>query len=118
MSITENRKILVFAHTGRKEARDAARQACKQLHSAGLVPVMNRSDLEALTENWDDPVPVQVVHKSVALIDIELGMVLGGDGSILHATEMMRHTSIPLIGVNLGHIGGACDPARHPWFRD
>lgn len=54
MSITENRKILVFAHTGRKEARDAARQACKQLHSAGLVPVMNRSDLEALTENWDD----------------------------------------------------------------
>ena len=105
MSITENRKILVFAHTGRKEARDAARQACKQLHSAGLVPVMNRSDLEALTENWDDPVPVQVVHESVALIDIELGMVLGGDGSILRAAEMVRHTSIPLIGVNLGHVG-------------
>ena len=105
MSITENRKILVFAHTGRKEARDAARQACKQLHRAGLVPVMNRSDLEALTENWDDPVPVQVVHESVALIDIELGMVLGGDGSILRAAEMVRHTSIPLIGVNLGHVG-------------
>ena len=105
MSVAENRKILVFAHTGRKEARDAARHACKQLHHAGLVPVMNRSDLETLMENWDDPVPVQVVHESVALIDIELGMVLGGDGSILRAAEMVRHTSIPLIGVNLGHVG-------------
>ena len=44
---------------------------------------MTRSDLETLSENWDEPVPVQVVHESVALIDIELGVVLGGDGSIL-----------------------------------
>lgn len=98
-------KILVFAHVGRKEARDAARQACAQLYKAGLTPVMTRSDLETLSENWDEPVPVQVVHESVALIDIELGVVLGGDGSILRAAEMVRRTSIPLIGVNLGHVG-------------
>ena len=66
---------------------------------------MIRSDLETLSENWDEPVPVQVVHESVALIDIELGVVLGGDGSILRAAEMVRHTSVPLIGVNLGHVG-------------
>lgn len=99
------RKILVFAHVGRKEVRDAARQACTQLYEAGLAPVMTRSDLETLSENWDEPVPVQVVHESVALIDIELGVVLGGDGSILRAAEMVRHTSVPLIGVNLGHVG-------------
>ena len=100
-----HRKILVFAHVGRKEARDAARQACTQLYEAGLAPVMTRSDLETLSENWDEPVPVQVVHESVALIDIELGVVLGGDGSILRAAEMVRRTSVPLIGVNLGHVG-------------
>lgn len=82
-----HRKILVFAHVGRKEARDAARQACTQLYEEGLAPVMTRSDLETLSENWDEPVPVQVVHESVALIDIELGVVLGGDGSILRAAE-------------------------------
>ena len=59
------RKILVFAHVGRKEARDAARQACAQLYKAGLTPVMTRSDLETLSENWDEPVPVQVVHESI-----------------------------------------------------
>lgn len=100
-----DRKILVFAHTGRVEARDAARAACTQLYKAGLVPVMNRADLEALTERWDNPVPVAVAHESVALKDIELGVVLGGDGSILRAAEMIRHTQIPLIGVNLGHVG-------------
>lgn len=99
------RKILVFAHTGRLEARDAARATCAQLYQAGLVPVMNRIDLEAVTEKWEDPIPVAVVHESVALKDIELGIVLGGDGSILRAAEMIRHTQIPLIGVNLGHIG-------------
>lgn len=104
-SVNRGRKILVFAHVGRKEARDAARQACAQLYKAGLTPVMTRSDLETLSENWDEPVPVQVVHESVALIDIELGVVLGGDGSILRAAEMVRRTSIPLIGVNLGHVG-------------
>lgn len=105
MAEAESRKILVFAHTGRKEAREAARQACTQLYRAGLTPVMNRSDLETLTENWADPVPVQVVHESVPLIDIELGVVLGGDGSILRAAEMVRRTTIPLVGVNLGHVG-------------
>ena len=104
-SVNRGRKILVFAHVGRKEARDAARQACAQLYKAGLTPVMTRSALETLSENWDEPVPVQVVHESVALIDIELGVVLGGDGSILRAAEMVRRTSIPLIGVNLGHVG-------------
>ena len=104
-SVNRGRKILVFAHVGRKEARDAARQACAQLYKAGLTPVMTRSDLETLSENWAEPVPVQVVHESVALIDIELGVVLGGDGSILRAAEMVRRTSIPLIGVNLGHVG-------------
>ena len=104
-SVNRGRKILVFAHVGRKEARDAARQACAQLYKAGLTPVMTRSDLETLSENWAEPVPVQVVHESVALIDIELGVVLGGDGSNLRAAEMVRRTSIPLIGVNLGHVG-------------
>lgn len=102
---SDTRKILVFAHTGRSEARNAARAACAQLHAAGLVPVMNRADLEALTQRWQNPVPVAVAHESVALNEIELGVVLGGDGSILRAAEMIRHTQIPLVGVNLGHVG-------------
>lgn len=104
-NVTTSRKILVFAHTGREEARNAARTVCAQLHHSGLSPVMERVDLEALTDGWQNPVPIEVVRETVALVDIELGIVLGGDGSILRAAEKIRHTEIPLVGVNLGHVG-------------
>lgn len=107
-----SRKILVFAHTGREEARTAARITCKQFHRAGLTPVMERADLESLLEGWDDPVPVEVVRETVALKDIEIGVVLGGDGSILRAAEKIRHTQIPLVGVNLGHVGFLAEAER------
>ncbi|MEU4208191.1 NAD kinase [Rothia terrae] len=100
-----SRKILVFAHTGREDARDAARTVCRQLVEAGLIPVMEREDLAILQSGWDNCVPVEVVSETVALVDIELGIVLGGDGSILRAAEKIRHTDIPLVGVNLGHVG-------------
>ncbi len=36
---------------------------------------------------------------------LEIVLVLGGDGSILRAAELSRDQDVPLIGVNLGHIG-------------
>ena len=35
----------------------------------------------------------------------ELVIVLGGDGSLLRAAELSRPAGVPLIGVNLGHVG-------------
>src|ERR1700677_561164 len=35
----------------------------------------------------------------------ELIIVLGGDGSLLRAAELSRPAGVPLIGVNLGHVG-------------
>jgi NAD+ kinase len=31
--------------------------------------------------------------------------VLGGDGTILKAAEVVRESSVPLVGINLGHVG-------------
>ena len=35
----------------------------------------------------------------------ELVIVLGGDGSLLRAAELSRPAGVPLLGVNLGHVG-------------
>ena len=35
----------------------------------------------------------------------ELVVVLGGDGTILRAAEVVRGSAVPLLGVNLGHVG-------------
>ncbi|MDR7374039.1 NAD kinase [Kocuria rhizophila] len=107
-----SRKILVMTHTGRPEAKDAARQSCAQLHSAGLVPVLSRPDLEALCADGLDMSPVEILEEDVALKDIEIVMVLGGDGSILRAAELVRGVDTPLLGVNLGHVGFLAESER------
>ena len=76
-----SRKILVMTHTGRRDAKDAARQSCAQLHEAGLIPVLSRRDLEALRADGQTMAPVEIVEEDVALRDIELVMVLGLKGS-------------------------------------
>ena len=40
-----------------------------------------------------------------ALPTLEIGVVLGGDGTMLRAAEVTRVHNIPLLGVNLGHVG-------------
>ena len=37
--------------------------------------------------------------------DVELVLVLGGDGTILWAAQHARERGVPLLGVNLGHMG-------------
>ena len=39
------------------------------------------------------------------LPEAEIVIVLGGDGTILRGTEISRLRKIPLLGVNLGHVG-------------
>ncbi len=46
--------------------------------------------------------------KKVAVKDLpelEIVLVLGGDGTILRGAEISRERNIPLLGVNLGHVG-------------
>ncbi|WP_246117783.1 NAD(+)/NADH kinase [Adhaeretor mobilis] len=38
-------------------------------------------------------------------VEAEFGIVLGGDGSMLRTAHMMGYRQLPVIGVNLGHLG-------------
>ena len=48
----------------------------------------------------------------VAPHDLELVIVLGGDGTILRAAELARGCDAPLLGVNLGHVGFLAESER------
>ena len=55
---------------------------------------------------------MEILHDHVQLPDVELVMVLGGDGTILRAAELVREVDVPLLGVNLGHVGFLAESER------
>jgi NAD+ kinase len=108
-----NRRIVVLAHTGREDSMVAAREACAQLYGSGLTPVMTAAqqhDLDVHFGGLDHP--TEILGEDVELAEAELVMVLGGDGTILRAAELVRSVDVPLLGVNLGHVGFLAESER------
>jgi len=110
--VTAERHILVVAHTGRSDSMDAAITVCRQLIADGLTPVLSADEYASMLAEAPDLVPIALLGDSVTIGDLELVIVLGGDGTILRAAEIARGCSAPLLGVNLGHVGFLAESER------
>lgn len=110
------RHILVVAHTGRRETLDAAVTVCGLLRDAGLVPVVDAEAVDDLQGAMSDGelhvLGADTAAGQIGVGDIELAIVLGGDGTILRAAELVRGGSAPLLGINLGHVGFLAESER------
>ncbi|WP_347039718.1 NAD kinase [Glutamicibacter halophytocola] len=107
------RRILVFTHTGRQEAIAAAIETCSLLKAAGAITVMRRKDHEAMTDAIGEAIEsIEILGEDCQIDDVDLGVVLGGDGSVLRAAELVREAPLPLVGVNLGHVGFLAEAER------
>jgi NAD+ kinase len=112
MGSNADRHVLIVAHTGRDESLEAAVSVCRQLQDAGLVPVLNADEYQDLLRFAPDLDPVTMLGEEVAIADLEIVIVLGGDGTILRAAELTRGCGAPLLGVNLGHVGFLAESER------
>ena len=100
------RTAIVVAHGGRPEALVALRETLHELAAAGFEVVLH-DDHERLPVHGD----LQGSrHDSIG--DAEIVVVLGGDGTILRAAELTRGTDVPILGVNLGHVGFLAEAER------
>lgn len=117
--MTQQRNILLVAHTKREDAVNACVEVIQQLIEADLTPVMTHEQLVELEEFLASGEtskgilqPVKTLGVDLAEKDLELVMVLGGDGTILKAAEIVRETATPLMGINLGHVGFLAESER------
>jgi NAD+ kinase len=117
--MSEQRYVLLVTHTGRLEAVESTIEAVEQLVAASLIPVMTPAQVveieEFLAAKSMDSAFLSAVQKlgtDIPENNLELVMVLGGDGTILKAAEIVRESATPLMGINLGHVGFLAESER------
>ena len=91
------RQVLFVIHAARPEALEVAKAAASGLSNHDIKVLCAESDAESLG--------LESVELSSDLSACELVIVFGGDGTILRGIEIARPFDIPVLGVNLGHVG-------------
>ena len=86
-----NRSCLLVIHPTRSEAMAAAKIFISELSKNGFEIFANIevANTQLFTESTK----------------VEVALVLGGDGTILRAAELVRNQDVPILGMNLGHVG-------------
>jgi len=89
------RSVAFLVNPSRPEAISAAGELAPLLFSAGFsLYTISDIDIEGIKKVSAEDLP-----------EIEIAVVLGGDGTILRAAEITLARKIPLLGINLGHVG-------------
>lgn len=110
------RRFLLFVHTRREAAIEALHHVLREMAIDQVEAVMLTDQIDELRTADPSVLPeglpellsaghVRVVRDVAEAGPIELGIVLGGDGTILRALEAARGADFPIHGVNLGHVG-------------
>lgn len=100
--MTQKRAAVLVVNPSRAEAVEAA---------TVLAGLLQKADFDLFTIS---DVSISDVTKCSAenLPSVEIAVVLGGDGTILRGAELTRERNIPLLGINIGHVGFMAEVVR------
>ncbi len=87
------RTALLVLHPTRPEAVEFAKE---------LIAALAEENISSMT-NYPGGLPGS--EGMASDIPFEIAVVLGGDGTILRAAELVLGTNIPVLGINLGNVG-------------
>ncbi len=80
-------------------------------NAGALLQRLGRCARDADVSLFGDPAAVEALGRGTACDTAKLGeaveavLVLGGDGSMLHANRLLAEQGVPLVGINTGSLG-------------
>lgn len=95
------RNALLVSNAQSAEQATLVTRAATKLIARGITPLVEREEISRMVSLGVDPNLLGGFDNQV----VEIGIVLGGDGSILRAAELLRAQQTPILGVNSGHVG-------------
>jgi NAD+ kinase len=87
--------ILVTMNPNRPDAIERANTFASLAADAGLEIYSPHSNLIKIAKDYQPNTQMK----------LKIGVVFGGDGTILRAAEVLRGTDTPIVGINLGNVG-------------
>ena len=99
------RRVAVITHTLRPEAVQAAAQFIHAVSAHDVTCVLPESDAAEMQGALTGAGLQTELLDSDGSNGCELVVVFGGDGTILRGVEWALTVDLPILGVNLGHVG-------------
>ncbi len=91
-------RVGLLLHYAKPEAKELGMKIAHWLRDHGHEPCLLTGDIDEVGE-----IAIAVEREDFASMD--LLVVLGGDGTMLHGIEMAGFAGVPILGVNLGYLG-------------
>jgi NAD+ kinase len=100
-------RVGLLLKRGKPEAVELSRQVVAWLGERAI-------EAYAVGDHVDPTSGARGLAESELAEAIDLLVVLGGDGTLLHGAELVADRGVPIIGINLGHLGflTSCPPQR------
>jgi NAD+ kinase len=92
-------KILILPNPFKRAALELTSRLVQSLREYGFEPVLEEATAALIKSQLPGSREPELWN------GVDLAMVLGGDGSMLNAARKVYPREIPLLGVNLGHLG-------------
>lgn len=101
-------KVLLLPNVQKKGISEIAGRAAEVLQNNHVDVFLLAEDEEVLG------IEVPSIEPLKTEVRLDMGLVLGGDGTMLHAVDVMWETDVPLLGINTGKLGFlTCADAEH-----
>lgn len=98
------RNIGLMGRPGNTAVADTLNDVHRYLESRGLRVLYDEDTAELVPRN-----DLQVCSRQALGEACDLVIVVGGDGSLLHAARMLARSQVPVLGINRGRLGFLTD---------